>query len=186
MSRSVKSNLAIVEAFVSGIFGTVLCVLIALIPLLMLDRIAAFLPAGDESVIVLLLVCMAIEGRNVWRIWAAFLDPNFPPGPSAALKYEPSASRITRMCFAVWYLFHTCNAMAFIGMCKYKAIHGTTTLDKVTGLLLGFAMFGAFNIFLALTAKTCTKSNAFVTSLWKCRFLIDVMFEAMVLTIGFQ
>ena len=66
-------------------------------------------------------------------------------------------------------------------MCKYKALHGATTGDKVMGLIFGFGMLGAFNVFLALTAMAMTNSHTFVTQLWRSRFLIDVVFEVTAL-----
>lgn len=52
------------------------------------------------------------------------------------------------------------------------------TGDIVIGLILGFGMLGAFNVFLALTAKAITISHSFFARLWRCRFLIDITFEA--------
>jgi hypothetical protein len=66
-------------------FGILLCVMIGLLPLLSLERQLPWMPAGHKSVIILLLACLALEGVNIWRILKAYLDPESPPGPSAAL-----------------------------------------------------------------------------------------------------
>ncbi len=172
-----------VEAVINGMFGCLLCVLIALLPLLSLERKLPWMPAGNESVIILLLACLALEGMNIWRILTAHLDPKSPPGPSAALRYQPSSYFLLRLLSFLWYLFHMLSAAAFFMMCKYQALHGATTGDKVMGLVFGFGMLGAFNVFLALTAMAMTNSHTFVTRLWQCRFLIDIAFEATALAI---
>jgi hypothetical protein len=69
-------------------------------------------------------------------------------------------------------------ASAIIVMCKYQALHAATTRDKVMGLIFGFGMLGAFNVFLALTAMAISNRRSFVARLWRCRFLIDITFEA--------
>jgi hypothetical protein len=69
-------------------------------------------------------------------------------------------------------------AGAVIVMCKYQALHAATTGDKVMGLIFGFGMLGAFNVFLALTARAITNNHSLVARLWRCRFLTDIAFEA--------
>jgi hypothetical protein len=169
------------EAIINGTFGCLLCVLIALLPLLSLERKIPWMPAGHESVFILLLACLALEGVNIWRILTAHLDPESPPGPAAALRYKPTSNLVLRLLSFLWYLFHMLCAGAFIMMCKYQALHGARTRDKVTGLIFGFGMLGAFNVFLALTARAMTNSHPFVTRLWRCRFLIDIAFEVTAL-----
>lgn len=166
------------EAIINGMFGILLCVMIALLPLLSLERQLPWMPAGDKSVIILLLACVVLEGVNIWRILAAYLDPELPPGPSAALCYNPSSNLVVRLLSFLWYLYHMLWAGGFIVMCKYKALHGATISDKVMGLIFGLGMLGAFNVFLALSAMAITNSQTFVTRLWRSRFLIDITFEA--------
>ena len=169
------------EAIINGMFGILLCVLIALLPLLSLERQLPWMPAGNESVIILLLACLALEGVNIWRILTAHLDPESPPGPSAALRYKPPSNLVMRILSFLWYLYHILWAGGMIAMCKYQALHAPTTGEKVMGLIFGFGMLGAFNVFLALTAMAMTKSHTFVTQLWQSRFLIDVVFEVTAL-----
>ena len=166
------------EAIINGMFGILLCVMIGLLPLLSLERQLPWMPAGQESVIILLLACLVLEGVNIWRILTAHLDPESPPGPSAALRYKPSSNLVLRLLSFLWYLFHMLCAIAMIVMCKYQALHAATTRDKVMGLIFGFGILGAFNVFLALTAMAMTNSHTFVARLWQCRFLIDITFEA--------
>ena len=166
------------EAIINGMFGILLCVMIGLLPLLSLERQLPWMPAGHESVIILLLACLALEGVNIWRILTAHLDPESPPGPSAALFYKPSSSLVLRHLSFLWYLYHMLWASAIIVMCKYQALHAATTRDKVMGLIFGFGMLGAFNVFLALTAMAISNRRSFVARLWRCRFLIDITFEA--------
>ncbi len=166
------------EAIINGMFGILLCVMISLLPLLSLERRLPWMPAGHESVILLLLACLALEGVNIWRILTAHLEPESPPGPSAALRYKPSSNLVLRLLSFLWYLLHMFCAIAMIVMCKYQALHAATTRDKVMGLIFGFGMLGAFNVFLALTAMAMTNSHTFVARLWQCRFLIDITFEA--------
>lgn len=174
---SMKRGFSALEAVINGMFGILLCVMIALIPLLSLEQKIPLFPAGHESVVLVLLACVALEGLNIWRILTAHLDPQSAPGPSAALQYQPSAHIPVRMMSILWYFFHMLCAGAFIMMCKYQALHGATTRDKLTGLIFGFGMLGAFNVFLALTAKAITNRDTFVAGLWRCRFLIDIAFE---------
>ena len=124
MTKSGKSFLAMPEALVSGVFGTVLCILVAMLPMLMLELRQPILPGGHSSEILILLACIAIEALNIWRIWTALLDQSLPPGPSAAVRYQPSRYFLFRVIAVVWYLFHMAIALCFIGMCKYKAVHG--------------------------------------------------------------
>ena len=81
-----KRGLSAFEAIINGMFGCLLCVMIALLPLLSLERQLPWFPAGNESVVILLLACLAFEGVNIWRILTAHLDPESPHGPSAALR----------------------------------------------------------------------------------------------------
>ncbi len=151
--------------------------MIGLLPLLSLERQLPWMPAGNESVIFLLLVCLALEGVNIWRILTAYLDPESPPGPSTESRYKPSSNLVLRLLPFLWYLYHMLWASEMIAMCKYQALHAATTRDKVMGLILGFGMLGAFNVFLALTATAMTNRPSFVARLWRCRFLIDITFE---------
>ena len=175
---SLKRGLSAFEAIINGMFGCLLCVMIALLPLLSLERQLPWFPAGHESVIILLLACLALEGVNIWRILTAHLDSKSPPGPSAALRFKPSSIVILRLLSFLWYLFHMLSAGAVIVMCKYQALHAAKTGEKVMGLIFGFGMLGAFNVFLALTARAITNSHSFVARLWRFRFLIDIAFEA--------
>jgi hypothetical protein len=173
-----KRGLSAFEAIINGMFGILLCVMIGLLPLLSLERQLPWMPAEHESVIILLLACLALEGVNIWRILTAHLDLNSPPGPSAALRYKPPSNLVLRLLSFLWYLFHILCAIAIIVMCKYQALHAAAISDKVMGLIFGFGMLGAFNVFLALTAMAITNSHSFVARLWRCRFLIDIAFEA--------
>jgi|688.fasta_scaffold226388_2 hypothetical protein len=175
---SLKRGLSAFEAIINGMFGILLCVMIGLLPLLSLERKLPWMPAGQESVIILLLACLVLEGVNIWRILTAHLDPESPPGPSAALRYKPFPNLVLRLLSFLWYLFHMLCAIAMIVMCKYQALHAATTRDKVMGLIFGFGMLGAFNVFLALTAMAISNSQSLVARLWRCRFLIDITFEA--------
>ena len=175
---SMKRGLSAFEAIINGMFGILLCVIIGLLPLLSLERQLPWMPAGNESVVILMFACVALESVNIWRILTAYLDPESPPGPSAALRYKPSSSLVLRLLSFLWYLYHMLWAGGFIVMCKYKALHGATTGDKVMGLIFGFGMLGAFNVFLALSAMAITNRHTFVTRLWRSRFLIDITFEA--------
>jgi hypothetical protein len=142
------------------------------------ERQLPWMPAGHESVFILLLACLVLEGVNIWRILTAHLDPQSPPGPSAALRYKPSSNLVLRLLSFLWYLFHMLCAIAMIVMCKHQALHAAMTRDKVMGLIFGFGMLGAFNVFLALTAMAILNSQSLVARLWRCRFLIDITFEA--------
>lgn len=177
-----KRGLSSFEAIINGMFGILLCVMIGLLPLLSLERQLPWMPVGHESVIILLLACLALESVNIWRILRAHLDTQSPPGPAAALHYKPTPNFVLRLLSFLWYLFHMLCAIAVIVMCKYQALHSVTTGDKVTGLIFGFGMQGAFNVFLALTAMAITNSQSFVARLWRSRFLIDIAFEATALT----
>ena len=174
---SMKRGFSAFEAIINGMFGILLCVIIGLLPLLFLERQLPWMPAGNESVVILMFACVALESVNIWRILTAYLDPESPPGPSAALRYKPSSNLVLRLLSVLWYLYHMLWTGGSIVMCKYKALHGGTTGDKVMGLIFGFGMLGAFNVFLALTAMAMTNSHTFVTRLWRSRFLIDVVFE---------
>ena len=178
MTRSHRKLFHGLEAIINGMFGILLCVMIGLLPLLSLERQLQWMPAGHESVFILLLACLALEGVNIWRILTAYLDPESPPGPSAALRCKPSSNLVLRLLSFLWYLYHMLWAGGFIVMFKYKALHAATTRDKVMGLIFGFGMLGAFNVFLALSAMAITNSHTFVTRLWRSRFLIDITFEA--------
>jgi hypothetical protein len=70
------------------------------------------------------------------------------------------------------------NAGTVIVMCKYQALHAATTSDKVMGLIFGCGMLGALNLFPALTPKAITNSHSFVARFWRCRFLVNIAFEA--------
>ncbi len=173
-----KRGFSAFEAIINGIFGILLCVMIGLLPLLSLEQQLPWMPAGHESVFILLLACVALEGVNIWRILTAYFDPESPPGPSAALCYKPSSNLVLRLLSFLWYLYHMLWTSAIIVMCKYQALHAATTRDKAMGLIFGFGMLGAFNVFLALTAMAISNSQSFVARLWRCRFLIDITFEA--------
>lgn len=67
---------------------------------------------------------------------------------------------------------------AVIVMCKYPALHAATTSNKVMGLIFRCGMLGAFNFFLALNDRAITNSHSFVARFQRCRFLIDIAFEA--------
>lgn len=120
---------------------------------------AAFVDAsGHESVIILLLACLALESVNIWRILTAHVDQNSPPGPSAALRYKPSSNLALQFLPFLWHLFHMLLASVSIVMCRRKcyAFHGATTRDKVIGLTVAFGIPVVFNVFLALTARAIT------------------------------
>lgn len=178
---SMKRGFSAFEAIINGMFGILLCVMIGLLPLLSLEGQLPWMPAGNESVVILMFACVALESVNIWRILTAYLDPESPPGPSAALRYKPTSNLVLRLFSFLWYFYHMLWAGAFIVMCKYQALHAATARDKVMGLIFGFGMLGAFNVFLALTAMAMTNSHTFVTQLWQSRFLIDVVFEVTAL-----
>ena len=157
--------------------------MIALLPLLSLEPQLPWFPwfpVGNESVVIILLACLALEGVNIWRILTAHLDPKSPPDPTAALRFKPPSIVVLRLLSFLWYLFHMLSAGAVIEICKYQTLHAAKTGDKVMGLICGFGMLGAFNVFLALTAKAITISHSFFARLWRCRFLIDITFKATV------
>ena len=160
--------------------------MIALLPLLSLEPQLPWFPwfpwfpVGNESVVIILLACLALEGVNIWRILTAHLDPKSPPDPTAALRFKPPSIVVLRLLSFLWYLFHMLSAGAVIEICKYQTLHAAKTGDKVMGLICGFGMLGAFNVFLALTAKALTISHSFFARLWRCRFLIDITFKATV------
>ena len=184
MKHPAMTALSTVEAIVNGVFGTVLCVFVAMMPLLMVELQIPFLPRGPVSVILILAASVSIEARNIWRIWVAFLDPKIPPGPSAALRLQQSGSVFFRLPSIFWFSFHTFVAMNIIGLCKYKAFHGAVVSDRVMGIVFGLVMFGALNIFVTLTVKAVTNRNDWVMTTWKYRFAIDLAFEGVVLAIG--
>ena len=154
--------------------------MIALLPLLSLEPQLPWFPVGNESVVIILLACLALEGVNIWRILTAHLDPKSPPDPTAALRFKPPSIVVLRLLSFLWYLLHMLSAGAVIVMCKYQTLHAAKTGYKVMGLIRGFEMLGAFNVFLALTAKALTISHSFFARLWRCRFLIDITFKATV------
>ena len=183
--REIKSLFALIEAIWGGIFGTVLCCLMALVPVLLAEQNIPILPRGNQSVIIILAVCLLVESTNLWRIWRAVFDSEYPFGPAAALRYQPFRNHLLRAASVVWYLFHFCFAILFVMMCKYMAIHGATTSDRFTGLFFGLAMFGAVNLFFSLTLKACNSSNGSVMTTWRYRFAMDLLIEAAALAIGF-
>lgn len=134
------------------------------------------MPAGLESGITLLLGCVGLEGVNIWRILAAYLDPESPPVSSAALRTSSSNLALRLLSF-LWYLYHVLWASEMIVMRKYEAMHAATKRDKLMGLIFGFGMLGAFNVFLALTPMAMINNASFVARLWRRRFLIDITFE---------
>jgi hypothetical protein len=180
---SLKRGLSAFEAIINGMFGIFLCVMIALMPLVSLEFNFGLFPAGNETVVIQLVLSVGLEGLNIYRILTAYLDPESPPGPSAALRYQPPSKPVFRLLSFLWYLFHMLSAAAVIVMCKFQALHGATTAEKISGLIFGFGMLGAFNVFLALTARVVFDSPSFVDRLWKCRFMIDIAFEVTALAI---
>jgi hypothetical protein len=184
-SQDVRSPFAHLEAIWGGIFGSMVCCLIALIPLLMVEQnFPARLP-NNQAVMMILAVCLLVESVNLYRIWRAVFDAEYPFGPAVALRYRPFRNRVLRVPSILWLLFHSGFSVCLVTMCKYMAIHGETIGDRVTGLALGLAMFGAVNLFLSLTIKACTGSNEWVMAIWRYRFVFDLLIEAAALAIGF-
>ncbi len=156
-----KRGLSAFEAIINGMFGCLLCVMIALVPILSLERQLPWFPAGNESVSIILLACLTLEGVNIWRILTTDLNLNSPLSPSAALRFEPSSIVVLRLLSFLSFFFDMLSAGAVIVMCKYQALHAATTSNKVMGLIFGCGMLGAFNVFLALTARAITISHSF-------------------------
>ncbi len=59
-----KRGFSAFEAIINGMFGILLCVMIGLLPLLSLEQQLPWMPAGPQSVIILLLACVGLEGVN--------------------------------------------------------------------------------------------------------------------------
>ncbi|RLS72176.1 MAG: hypothetical protein DWI00_12360 [Planctomycetota bacterium] len=57
-----KRGLSAFEAIINGMFGCLLCVMLALMPILSLERQLPWFPAGNESVSIILLACLTLEG----------------------------------------------------------------------------------------------------------------------------
>jgi hypothetical protein len=70
--------------------------------------------------------------------------------PLGCITLQAVLNLVLRLLSFLWYLYHMLWAGTIIVMCKVQVLQAATTRDKVMGLIFGFGMLGAFNVFLAL------------------------------------
>lgn len=162
------------ERWLAAFFGTLLSILFVIL-LCILCSHRVFGDPGPPLLIVGVLVVIA-EIPFLYRLWSCARRAA-PIGPAVAARTTPLQFPL-RLIVIFWWLLHVFVGLGAVITAEMRAVQQGFNNPGFVSLMSGMMMFGmsvCCNVFIAMSIKEVSGSDAFVAHFWKYRLVVDAL-----------